>query len=87
MRNQKPSLETALLMVPLTAFYFLFHDLTILLIPISLRLKNGAVGFLQWLSGLGGFAPVLNFLPLLPAPLLVMNNLKTDQASASGGEL
>lgn len=56
--RQKPSLDLALLVIPLASYYLMLHDLVILLIPISRRIRVSSAAVLQFLIPVLGFSPL-----------------------------
>jgi hypothetical protein len=71
--RRQPSLDIALLVVPLASYYLLLHELVILLIPIGLRLRRNSGAIIQFLAPILGFSP-LSFLSGAPAGLMLFRS-------------
>jgi hypothetical protein len=69
--RQKPSLDLALLVIPLASYHLLLHDLVILLIPISRRIRESSAAILQFLLPALGFTP-LAFVSGTPSALMLI---------------
>jgi len=80
----KPSLETAIMIVPLASYYLMLHDLTILLLPLCIgftRRKWSAP--LQFVVPVAGFIPGFTFLAALPV-LPLMLQIRSCSSPAAG---
>jgi Glycosyltransferase family 87 len=71
--RRKPSLDVALLVVPLASYYLLLHELVILLIPIGLRLRKNSAAIIQFVAPILGFSP-LSSLSSAPAGLMLFRS-------------
>ena len=65
--RMKPSLETALIILPLTSYYLMLHDLVILLIPIALTLRRSWAAVLQFILPICGLFPQAAWFAGLPS--------------------
>jgi hypothetical protein len=65
--KKQPSLETALLLIPLTSYYLMLHDLALLLLPISLGLRRQWKMIAQFIVPVCGFWPGFAYLAALPS--------------------
>lgn len=78
--RQKPSLDLALLVIPLASYYFMFHDLVILLIPMSRRIRESSAALFQYLLPVLGFTP-LAFLSAVPSAVMLFTESRRDSAA------
>lgn len=78
--RQKPSIETAILVIPLASYYLMMHDLVMLLIPIALMLRRSFASVLQFVVTVLGFSP-LSLLSGLPAALMLFWPNRDSSAS------
>jgi hypothetical protein len=65
--RMKPSLETALIVLPLTSYYLMLHDLVILLIPIALTVRRSWAAVLQFILPICGLFPQAAWFAGLPS--------------------
>jgi hypothetical protein len=82
--RQKPSLDLALLVIPLASYYLMLHDLVILLIPISCRMRENSAAILQFLAPVLGFTP-LAFVSGAPSALMLVGESRETAKSAAAG--
>jgi hypothetical protein len=71
--RMKPSLETALIVLPLTSYYLMLHDLVILLIPIALTLRRSWAAVLQFIVPICGLFPQAAWFAGLPSIGMLWN--------------
>jgi hypothetical protein len=67
--RKKPSLATAVLVIPLFSYHLQPYDLSILLLPIALSLTAGALA--QFVIAACGLFPSLAFLASLPTLAMI----------------
>lgn len=75
--RQEPSLDLALLILPLASYYLMFHDLVILLIPLSRRIRESSAAVAQYLVAILGFTP-LAFLSAAPSALMLFGQQRRE---------
>ena len=63
----RPSLETALIVLPLTSYYLMVHDLVILLIPLALSIRRSWAAVLQFTLPVCGLFPFAAWFVGLPS--------------------
>ena len=71
----KPSLASAILIVPLASYYLTLHDLVILLIPLTLFLRRGCGAILQFTLVIVGLFPPAAFVCGLPSGLMLLEEV------------
>ena len=84
--RMKPSLETALIILPLTSYYLMLHDLVILLIPIALTLRRSWAAVLQFTLPICGLFPQAAWFAALP-PIAMLWNARTERLRRAESDL
>jgi hypothetical protein len=84
--RMQPSLETALIIIPLTSYYLMLHDLVILLIPIALTLRRSWAAVLQFILPICGLFPQAACFAGLPS-IAMLWKARTQELRRSGLEL
>lgn len=72
----RPSLASAILLVPLASYYVMLHDLVILLIPLAVFLRCGYAAILQFTVVIVGFFPPAAFVCGLPSGFMLWDEAK-----------
>lgn len=67
----KPSLASAILLIPVASYYVMLHDLVILLIPLTVFLRRGYAAILQFALVIVGLFPPAAFVCGLPSGLML----------------
>jgi hypothetical protein len=70
----KPSLASAILLIPLASYYLMLHDLVILLIPLTVFLRRGYTAILQVVVIVGFFPPAA-FVCGLPSGFMLLEDV------------
>jgi hypothetical protein len=84
--RQEPSLDLALLVIPLASYYLMFHDLVFLLIPLSRRIRQSSAAVAQYVIAILGFTP-LAYLSAAPSALMLFRQQRHEpmtQLTAEG---
>jgi hypothetical protein len=71
----KPSLPSAILLIPLASYYLMLHDLVILLIPLTVYLRRGYAAILQVVVVIVGLFPPAAFVCGLPSGFMLLEEV------------
>jgi hypothetical protein len=83
--RSKPSLATAILMVPLASYYVMMHDLVVLLVPIAMFLRRSYAGVLQFAMPVIGVYPPVLFVCGLPSLFMLLSGTRQDEQESTNG--